>query len=151
MSAKKAGGKAKEPVSIINLIVPAGSANPSPPIGPALGQHGLNIMDFCKDFNDKTKDFDKGAPIPVTIHGYKDRSFDIYTKAPTVKYMIMKAAGIKKGSGTPNTKKVGKITVDQCRKVAQEKMVDMNTTDVEAATRTVIGSAKAMGLEIVGA
>ncbi len=141
---------AKKITGYIKLQVPAGKANPSPPIGPALGQRGLNIMEFCKAFNAKTQDMEPGMPIPVVITVYGDRTFSFITKTPPNSYFLMKEAKIQKGSQTTGTNLVGKITMDQVRKIAEVKMVDMNANDVEAAVRMLVGSARSMGLEVVG-
>ena len=141
---------AKKITGYIKLQVPAGKANPSPPIGPALGQRGLNIMEFCKAFNAKTQDMEPGMPIPVVITVYGDRTFSFVTKTPPNSYFLMKEAGIKKGTQTAGTNNVGKITMDQIRKIAAVKLVDMNANDVEAAARMLVGSARSMGLEVVG-
>jgi large subunit ribosomal protein L11 len=140
----------KEKVADIKLQVPAGAANPSPPIGPALGQRGLNIMDFCKQFNAKTQGLEKGMPIPVVITAYSDRSFTFITKQPPNSYFIMKAAKIEKGSQTPGTANVGSITMEQVREIASKKMVDLNANDIEAASKMIIGSARSMGIQVVG-
>ena len=139
---------AKEVLGLIKLQIPAGGANPSPPVGPALGQRGLNIMDFCKAFNDKTKDLEKGAPIPVVITAYKDRSFVFVTKLPPVSYYLKKAAKIKKGNPTPGRTLLGKVTMEDVRKIATEKMVDLNAIDIEGAINMVKGSAVSMGIEV---
>ncbi len=139
---------AKKVAAIIKLQIPAGQANPSPPVGPALGQHGVNIMEFCKAFNAKTKD-GNGIVTPVEITVYADRSFTFITKTPPAAVLLKMAAGIEKGSGEPNKKKVGKVTREQVRKIAEQKMPDLNTTDIEAAIRTVEGAARSMGLEVV--
>ena len=141
---------AKELVTQVKLQVPAGSANPAPPVGPALGQHGLNIQDFCKQFNDKTKDLEKGAPIPVIITAYKDRSFDFTTKLPPVSYYLKKAAKIKKGNSTPGRSLVGKVSIQDIEKIAKEKMQDLNAIDLNGAMNMVKGSAVSMGMEVVG-
>jgi large subunit ribosomal protein L11 len=141
---------AKKITGYIKLQVPAGKANPSPPIGPALGQRGLNIMEFCKAFNAKTQDMEPGMPIPVVITVYADRTFTFVTKTPPNSYFLLKEAKLQKGSQTPGTNTVGKITMEQVRKIAQVKMVDMNANDVEAAVRMLVGSARSMGLEVVG-
>ena len=141
---------AKKITGYIKLQVPAGKANPSPPIGPALGQRGLNIMEFCKAFNAKTQDMEPGMPIPVVITVYGDRTFSFVTKTPPNSYFLMKEAKIQKGSQTTGTNLVGKITMDQVRKIAEVKMVDMNANDVDAAVRMLVGSARSMGLEVVG-
>ncbi len=141
---------AKEIVGYVKLQVPAGAANPSPPIGPALGQRGLNIMDFCKQFNAKTQGLEKNMPIPVVITAYSDRSFTFVTKQPPNTYFIMKAAKIEKGTQTPGTKNVGTITMAQVREIAEKKMQDLNANDIEAAMQMIIGSARSMGVQVVG-
>jgi len=140
---------AKEIVGYIKLQVMAGAANPSPPIGPALGQRGLNIMDFCKQFNAKTQGMEKGTPVPVVITAFSDRSFTFITKMPPNTYFIKKAAKIEKGSQTPGTKSVGTITMAQIKEIAQKKMVDLNANDIEAASQMIIGSARSMGLQVI--
>ena len=140
---------AKEVLGLIKLQIPAGGANPSPPVGPALGQRGLNIMDFCKAFNDKTKDLEKGAPIPVVITAYKDRTFSFITKLPPVSYYLKKAAKIKKGNSTPGRSLEGKVTMEDVKKIASQKMVDLNAIDIEGAMNMVKGSAVSMGMEVV--
>jgi large subunit ribosomal protein L11 len=139
---------AKKVVGLIKLQIPAGKANPSPPVGPALGQHGVNIMEFCKAFNAKTQG-QEGMIIPVVITVYADRSFTFITKTPPAAVLLMKAAKIEKGSGVPNKNKVGKVTRDQVREIAQLKMPDLNAFDVEAAVKTIEGTARSMGLEVV--
>ncbi len=139
---------AKKVVEVLKLQIPAGKANPSPPVGPALGQRGINIMEFCKAFNEKTKDM-MGYTIPVEITVYNDRSFTFITKQPPVTDFLKKAAGIQKGSSNPLKDKVGKITKAQLREIAEKKMPDLNTDDIEAAMRTIAGSARSMGIEIV--
>ena len=139
---------AKKVAAIIKLQIPAGQANPSPPVGPALGQHGVNIMEFCKAFNAKTKD-GNGIITPVEITVYADRSFTFITKTPPAAVLLKMAAGIEKGSGEPNKKKVGKVTREQVRQIAEQKLPDLNTTDIEAAIRTIEGAARSMGIEIV--
>jgi large subunit ribosomal protein L11 len=139
---------AKKVVDVFKLQIPAGKANPSPPVGPALGQRGVNIMEFCKAFNEKTKDM-MGYNIPVVITVYADRSFTFVTKQPPVTDFLKKAAGIQKGSSNPLKDKVGKITKAQLREIAEKKMPDLNTDDIEAAMKTIAGSAKSMGIEIV--
>ena len=141
---------AKKITGYIKLQVPAGKANPSPPIGPALGQRGLNIMEFCKAFNAKTQEMEPGMPIPVVITVYADRTFSFVTKTPPNSYFLMKEAGIKKGTTTPGTATVGSITMDQIRKIAAVKLVDMNANDVDAAARMLVGSARSMGLTVEG-
>jgi large subunit ribosomal protein L11 len=141
----------KKVTGLIKLQVPAGKANPSPPVGPALGQHGVNIMEFCKSFNAKTQaQAADGLIIPVVITVYSDRSFTFITKTPPAAVLLKKAAGIEKGSGTPNKNKVGKVTAKQVRDIAQMKLPDLNTTSLESAIRTIEGAARSMGLEIVG-
>ena len=139
---------AKKIVEVLKLQIPAGKANPSPPVGPALGQRGINIMEFCKAFNEKTKDM-MGYTIPVEITVYSDRSFTFITKQPPVTDFLKKAAGIQKGSSNPLKDKVGKITKAQLREIAEKKMPDLNTDDIEAAMKTIAGSARSMGIEIV--
>ena len=140
---------AKDIVGYIKLQVPAGKANPSPPIGPALGQRGLNIMEFCKSFNAKTQELEPGMPIPVVITAFSDRTFTFVTKTPPNTYFLKKAAGITKGTTTPGTGTVGKVTMDQIREIAKKKMVDLNANDIEAASRMLIGSARSMGIQVV--
>lgn len=140
---------AKKVIGQIKLQIPAGKANPSPPIGPALGQHGVNIMEFCKAYNAKTQG-EEGLIIPVIITVYADRSFSFITKTPPAAVLLLKAAKIQKGSGVPNKNKCGKVTKDQVREIAQLKMPDLNAFDVEAAMRTIEGTARSMGLEVVG-
>ncbi|MDY0261834.1 50S ribosomal protein L11 [Syntrophotalea acetylenica] len=139
---------AKKVVGLIKLQIPAGKANPSPPVGPALGQHGVNIMEFCKAFNAKTQAQD-GMITPVVITVYADRSFSFITKTPPAAVLLMKAAKIPKGSSVPNKDKVGKVTKAQVREIAELKMPDLNAFDIEAAVKTVEGTARSMGLEIV--
>ena len=141
---------AKKVVGFIKLQVPAGQANPSPPIGPALGQRGLNIMEFCKQFNAQTQKVEKGLPIPVIITVYSDRSFTFIMKTPPASVLIRKAIGIEKGSGTPNTSKVGKITRKQIEEVARTKTPDLTAANLEAAVRTIAGSARSMGVDVEG-
>jgi large subunit ribosomal protein L11 len=141
---------AKKVQGYIKLQVPAGSANPSPPIGPALGQQGVNIMEFCKQFNAQTQKVEKGLPIPVIITVYSDRSFTFVMKTPPAAVLIRKAIGIEKGSGTPNTAKVGKITRKQLEEVAKMKQPDLTAADLEAAVRTIAGSARSMGVDVEG-
>ena len=140
---------AKKVVGFIKLQVPAGKANPSPPIGPALGQRGLNIMEFCKAFNAQTQKEEKNTPIPVIITAYGDRSFTFKMSSPPNSYFLMKAAGIDKGSQTPGKGTVGKVTMAQIRDIAQKKMKDLNAKDIEGACRMIAGSARSMGLEVV--
>ena len=146
---------AKKVDGFINLQVPAGQANPAPPIGPALGQRGVNIMEFCKAFNAKTKDLEQGSPIPVKITVYSDRSFTFEMRLPPATFLIKKAAGMKatgkpgSGSKEPGRTVAGTVTMAQLREIAEKKLKDMNTTDVEAAMRTLAGSARSMGLQVV--
>ena len=140
---------AKEVLEFIKLQIPAGGANPSPPVGPALGQRGLNIMDFCKAFNDKTKNIEKGSPIPVVITAYKDKTFKFITKLPPVSHYLKKAAKIDKGSSTPGRELVGKVTKKDVEKIAKEKMIDLNAIDLEGAMNIVKGSAVSMGMEVI--
>jgi large subunit ribosomal protein L11 len=141
---------AKKVEAYIKLQVAAGAANPSPPVGPALGQHGVNIMEFCKAFNAKTQSMEKGMPIPVVISVYGDRSFTFITKTPPAAVLLKKAAGIKKGSGVPNLDKVGTVTRAQLEEVANAKMPDLTAADLDAAVRTIAGSARSMGLNVEG-
>jgi large subunit ribosomal protein L11 len=141
---------AKKVQGYVKLQVPAGSANPSPPIGPALGQQGVNIMEFCKQFNAQTQKLEKGLPIPVIITVYSDRSFTFIMKTPPASVLIRKAIGIEKGSGTPNTSKVGKISRKQLEEVARTKTPDLTAADLEAAVRTIAGTARSMGVDVEG-
>jgi large subunit ribosomal protein L11 len=141
---------AKKVQGYVKLQVPAGSANPSPPIGPALGQQGVNIMEFCKQFNAATQKIEKGLPIPVVITVYADRSFTFIMKTPPAAVLIRKAIGIEKGSGTPNTAKVGKITRAQLEEIAKTKTPDLTAADLDAAVRTIAGSARSMGVDVEG-
>ncbi len=138
---------AKKIVSIIKLQIPAGNANPAPPVGPALGQHGLNIMEFCKAFNEKTKQ-DVGTIIPVVINVYKDRTFSFFCKKPPVAFLLKEAAGIEKGSGIPNKEKVAKLSYVKIEEIAKRKIPDLNTKDLESAVKIVEGTARSMGIEI---
>jgi len=140
---------AKKITGYVKLQVPAGKANPSPPIGPALGQRGVNIMEFCKQFNAKTQEVEVGTPLPVVITVFADKSFTFITKTPPASYLILKAAGLKDGSKTPGKGTVGKIKRSQLSAIAEMKMKDLNANDIEAATRTIEGSALSMGLEVV--
>ncbi len=140
---------AKKILTMIKLQIPAGAANPAPPVGPALGQHGVNIMDFCKAFNAQTQQ-DSGTIIPVEITVFEDRSFTFITKTPPAAVLIKEAAGIPKGSGVPHTDKVGSITVDQARQIAERKMPDLNANDLDAATRIIAGTARSMGVDVEG-
>jgi large subunit ribosomal protein L11 len=141
---------AKKVTAYIKLQVPAGKANPSPPVGPALGQRGVNIMEFCKGFNAQTQDLEPGAPVPVVITVYADKSFTFVMKTPPASFLLKKAAGITSGSGRPNTSKVGKVTRAQLEEIAQQKKPDLTAADMEAAVRTIAGSARSMGLETEG-
>ena len=141
---------AKKVQGYVKLQVPAGQANPSPPIGPALGQQGVNIMEFCKQFNAQTQQVEKGLPIPVVITVYSDRSFTFIMKTPPASVLIRKALGLEKGSGTPNTKKVGKISRKQLEEIAKQKMPDLTAADLDAAVRTIAGSARSMGVDVEG-
>ena len=141
---------AKKVQGYVKLQVPAGAANPSPPIGPALGQQGVNIMEFCKQFNAQTQKLEKGLPIPVIITVYTDRSFTFIMKTPPAAVLIRKAIGIEKGSGTPNTTKVGKISRKQLEEIAKLKTPDLTAADLEAAVRTIAGSARSMGVDVEG-
>jgi large subunit ribosomal protein L11 len=141
---------AKKVEAYIKLQVPAGGANPSPPVGPALGQHGVNIMEFCKAFNAETQQMEKGLPIPVVISVFSDRSFSFIKKTPPASVLLRKAAGIKKGSGVPNTTKVGKVTRAQLEEIATTKMEDLNANDMEAAVKIIAGSARSAGIEVEG-
>jgi large subunit ribosomal protein L11 len=141
---------AKKVSAYIKLQVPAGQANPSPPVGPALGQHGVNIMEFCKTFNSKTQAMENGMPIPVVITVYADRSFSFITKTPPAAVLLKKAAGIPKGSGEPNTNKVGTVTREQLEEIARLKEPDITAADMDAAVRTIAGSARSMGLDVKG-
>ncbi len=142
---------AKKIEGYIKLQVPAGKANPSPPIGPALGQRGLNIMEFCKAFNAQTQGVEPGTPLPVVITVYADRTFTFITKTPPNTFFLKKAAGVQKGTKTPGRENVGKVTMAQIREIAAIKMKDLNAHDVDAACQMLIGSARSMGLEVVGA
>jgi len=141
---------AKKVQGYIKLQVPAGAANPSPPIGPALGQQGVNIMEFCKQFNAQTQKVEKGLPIPVVITVYSDRSFTFIMKTPPASVLIRKAIGIEKGSGAPNTNKVGRISRKQLEEIARTKQPDLTAADLEAAVRTIAGSARSMGVDVEG-
>ncbi len=141
---------AKKITGYIKLQVPAGTANPSPPIGPALGQRGVNIMEFCKAFNAATQDLEKNMPIPTIITVYADRSFSFETKTPPASFLLKKAARITSGSKEPGKSTIGRVTRDQLREIAQVKMKDLNANDIEAAAKIIEGSARAMGLEVTG-
>ncbi|MEH6469193.1 MAG: 50S ribosomal protein L11 [Porticoccus sp.] len=141
---------AKKVEAYIKLQVAAGKANPSPPVGPALGQHGVNIMEFCKAFNAQTQGMESGAPVPVVISVYSDRSFTFTMKTSPASYLLKKAAGIKSGSGRPNTEKVGKVTRAQLEEIVTTKSADLTAADMDAAVRTIAGSARSIGIEVEG-
>lgn len=141
---------AKKVTAYIKLQVKAQEANPSPPVGPALGQHGVNIMEFCKTFNAQTQSYDKGLPLPVIITVYSDKSFTFIIKTPPAAFLIQKAAGVSKGSGKPNTDKVGKVTLQQLEEIATTKMPDLTASSMENAIKTIAGSARSMGIEVEG-
>ncbi len=141
---------AKKVVGTIELMLPAQQASPAPPVGPALGQHGVNIMEFVKQFNAASKDFEPGTILPVVITVYQDRSFTFIMKTPPVSYLLKKAAGVEKGASDPKRQKVGKVTLKQVEEIAKMKLKDMNTDDLQAAMRTVAGTARSMGIEIEG-
>ena len=138
----------KDIKTCVKLRVPAGSANPAPPVGPALGQHGVAIQDFCKAFNDRTASMEKGVPLPVVVTIYADRSFDFVVKTPPASVLLCKAVGIEKGSATPNSVKVGRVTRKQLEEIAVVKMQDMSANDMDAAVKIIAGSARSMGLEV---
>ena len=139
----------KKIMTYIKLQVPAGAASPSPPVGPALGQHGVNLMDFCNAFNSKTNELEKNLPVPVVITVYEDRSFDFIVKTTPASVLLKKAAGLSKGSPTPNSEKVGKVSRKQLEEIAEAKMADLNATDMEQAVKIIEGSARSMGIEVV--
>ena len=141
---------AKKIDTYIKLQVPAGQANPSPPVGPALGQHGLNIMEFCKAFNAQTQNMEQGLPVPVVITVYADKSFTFVKKTTPASHLLKKAAGISSGSGTPNSNKVGSVTREQLEEIARSKEPDLTAADLEAAVKTIAGTARSMGIEIKG-
>lgn len=141
---------AKKVSAYVKLQVPAGAANPSPPVGPALGQHGVNIMEFCKTFNAQTQQIEQGLPIPVVITVYSDRSFTFIMKTPPASVLLKKALGIDKGSPNPNTQKIGTVTREQLEEIAKTKEPDLTAADLEAAVRTIAGSAQSMGLDVEG-
>ena len=141
---------AKKVNAYVKLQVPAGQANPSPPVGPALGQHGVNIMEFCKAFNAQTQNQEQGLPVPVVITVYADRSFTFVTKTPPAAVLLRKAAGIDKGSGRPNTDKLGIVNREQLEQIAKLKMPDLNAADLDAAVRTIAGSARSAGIQVEG-
>ena len=140
---------AKNIEGYIKLQIPAGQANPSPPVGPALGQRGLNIMEFCKAFNAATDSMEKGMPIPVEITAYSDKSFTFVTKTPPASYFLKKAAKLQKGGQTPGRSTIGQVTVDQCKEIAEAKQKDLNAVDIDGAIEMIKGSARSMGLEVV--
>lgn len=140
----------KEVERVLKLEVPAGKANPSPPIGPALGQVGVNIMEFCKDFNAKTQEYDPGTPLPTIIAVYKDRSFTFEIKTPPASYLLKKAAKLQKGGGLAGREVAGQVSMKQCRDIAEVKMKDLNANDLDQAAKIIAGSARSMGLEVVG-
>ncbi len=139
---------AKKITGYVRLQVPAGQANPSPPIGPALGQAGLNIMEFCKAFNAETQNIEQGTPIPVVITAYRDRTFSFITKTPPASFFLKRAAGLDKGANDPGKEVVGKVTMEQVREIAEKKMVDLNANDIDAAALMIAGSARSMGIEV---
>ena len=141
---------AKKVIGYVKLHIPAGKATPAPPVGPALGQQGVNIMDFCKAFNAQTARTGEGMIIPVIVTVYADRSYTFITKTPPASVLLKKAAGLAKGSGAPNKEKVGKVTLAQVEEIARTKMPDLNTLDVQSAVRSVLGTARSMGIEVVG-
>ena len=141
---------AKKVDSYIKLQVPAGKANPSPPVGPALGQRGVNIMEFCKAFNAQTQDLESGSPVPVVISVYADKSFTFAMKTSPASYLLKKAAGVEKGSATPNTSKVGAVTRAQLEEIVKIKKADLTASDIDAAVRTIAGSARSIGLDVEG-
>ena len=140
---------AKKITAFVKLQVPAGKANPSPPVGPALGQHGVNIMEFCKTFNAQTQSMEPGLPLPVIITVYSDRSFTFILKTPPASYLLLKAAGVASGSATPNTVKVGKVKRSQVEAIAKQKSPDLSASTIEAAVRTIAGTARSMGLDVI--
>ena len=139
----------KKIMTYIKLQVPAGAASPSPPVGPALGQHGVNLMDFCNAFNYKTNELEKNLPVPVVITVYEDRSFDFIVKTTPASVLLKKAAGLSKGSPTPNSEKVGKVSRKQLEEIAEAKMADLNATDMDQAVKIIEGSARSMGIEVI--
>ena len=139
----------KKIMTYIKLQVPAGAASPSPPVGPALGQHGVNLMDFCNAFNSKTNELEKNLPVPVVITVYEDRSFDFIVKTTPASVLLKKAAGLSKGSPTPNSEKVGKVSRKQLEEIAEAKMTDLNATDMDQAVKIIEGSARSMGIEVI--
>ena len=139
----------KKIMTYIKLQVPAGAASPSPPVGPALGQHGVNLMDFCNAFNSKTNELEKNLPVPVVITVYEDRSFDFIVKTTPASVLLKKAAGLSKGSPTPNSEKVGKVSRKKLEEIAEAKMADLNATDMDQAVKIIEGSARSMGIEVI--
>ena len=148
--AKRRWPMAKKVMGQLKLQVPAGQANPSPPVGPALGQRGINIMEFCKGFNAKTQEMEQGAPCPTIITYYQDKSFSIEIKTPPASYYLKKAAKLKSGAKTPSREIVGSVTTKQLREIAEAKMVDLNANDIDAAMKIILGSARSMGIEVKG-
>lgn len=140
--------KSKTVLSVVKLQIPAAEASPAPPIGPALGQHGINIADFCKTFNDRTKNLEKGLPVPVVITVYEDKKFEFQTKTIPAAVLLKKAANVKKASGRPNTEKVGSVSRQQVEEIVKQKQVDLTAKDLEAAVRTISGTARSMGIEV---
>ena len=138
----------KKLIAMIKLALPAGKATPAPPVGPALGQHGVNLMDFCNAFNSKTNELEKNVPVPVVISVYEDRSFDFIIKTTPASILLKKAAGLSKGSSTPNSEKVGRVNRSQLEEIAQAKMADLNAPDLDAAVKIIEGSARSMGIEV---
>ena len=138
----------KKLIAMIKLALPAGKATPAPPVGPALGQHGVNLMDFCNAFNSKTNELEKNVPVPVVISVYEDRSFDFIIKTTPASILLKKAAGLSKGSSTPNSEKVGRVNRSQLEEIAQAKMADLNASDLDAAVKIIEGSARSMGIEV---
>lgn len=141
--------KGKKVLGLIKLQILAGAANPSPPIGPALGQRGLNIMEFCKQFNAATKDLDKTLKVPVVITAYVDKTFDFVYKSPPASALLLKIAGLKSGSSVPNKNKVGKVTMTQVREIAKTKLADTNAASIETAMKSIVGTARSMGLDVI--
>jgi large subunit ribosomal protein L11 len=139
---------AKKLLGQLKLQIPAGSANPSPPVGPALGQRGINIMEFCKAFNAKTQEMEKGMPMPVVIDYYQDKSFTFIVKTPPASFLLKKAAGLQKGGQTPGRASAGSVTLAQCREIAEMKLKDLNTDDLDQGAKIIAGSARAMGLDV---
>lgn len=143
-----AQARKKQVTAVVRLEIPAGEATPSPPVGPALGQHGLNLPDFCKDFNNHTKHIDKGLPVPVVVTVYEDRKYEFKTKTTPAAFLLKKAAALQKGSGRPNTEKLGSVTRQQLEEIAHQKQANLTSKDLEAAVRTIAGTARSMGIEV---